>query len=251
MLKECRSRKGWLGSRSPAMGSSMMPGVPLNLKDVRPEALETAREAARRSGMSVGDWLNNVIADKAAETGAEPRRRDAAGEELEQQIPLSPTADAAPKEGFKEDRKDDQHKDRIEPALDRAAQPSAAGASPSPGLGAPEASPPLAATDALSRLDARLDQVRRANGDTERRVSAVDRTLASLSRERPQPATPKPASPLERAVAEITARQRELDGELAPRVQTPLPELPLFVGDAPPIRPDLSGLQNQLAQLTS
>ena len=39
----------------------MKPGGPWNLRGLRPETVETAREAARRSGMSVGEWLNNVI----------------------------------------------------------------------------------------------------------------------------------------------------------------------------------------------
>lgn len=230
-----------------------MPGVPMSLKGVRREALETAREAARRAGMSVDDWLNSVIADKAAETGVQPKQRDA-GEASERQIPLSPTADAAPKEAPRQDRRDDQRKERIEPARDRAAKPSTAGTSRSPGLGALHESPALPATDALSRLDARLNQIsagRRASGEIERRVSGVDWTPPSLGRERPQAATPKTISPLERAVAEITARQRELDGDPAPRAQALLPELPLFAGNAAPNRPDLSGLQDQIEHLTS
>jgi localization factor PodJL len=40
----------------------MKSGGPWNLRGLRPEAREAARMAARRSGMSVGEWLNNVIA---------------------------------------------------------------------------------------------------------------------------------------------------------------------------------------------
>jgi localization factor PodJL len=40
----------------------MKSGGPWNLRGLRPEAREAARVAARRSGMSVGEWLNNVIA---------------------------------------------------------------------------------------------------------------------------------------------------------------------------------------------
>ena len=40
-------------------------GVPWSVKGIRPEARETAREAARRSGMSLGDWLNSVILQQA------------------------------------------------------------------------------------------------------------------------------------------------------------------------------------------
>src|SRR5580700_3031907 len=39
----------------------MKSGGPWNLRGLRPEARAAAREAARRSGMSVGEWLNNVI----------------------------------------------------------------------------------------------------------------------------------------------------------------------------------------------
>src|SRR5262245_12601879 len=36
-------------------------GVPWSVAGIRPDARETAKEAARRSGMSVGEWLNSVI----------------------------------------------------------------------------------------------------------------------------------------------------------------------------------------------
>ena len=44
-------------------------GVPWRVKGIRPDARETAREAARRAGMSVGEWLNAVILDSADEEG--------------------------------------------------------------------------------------------------------------------------------------------------------------------------------------
>ena len=40
-------------------------GVPWSLKGIRPEARETAEQAARRSGMSLSDWLNSVIIQQA------------------------------------------------------------------------------------------------------------------------------------------------------------------------------------------
>jgi localization factor PodJL len=54
----------------------MKSGVPWQVKGVRPQARETAREAARRSGMSVGEWLDNVILDQALHEGIEPRDPD-------------------------------------------------------------------------------------------------------------------------------------------------------------------------------
>ena len=47
----------------------MNKAVPWNIKGVDSDTREAAREAARRSGMSVGEWLNSVIADQAAAAG--------------------------------------------------------------------------------------------------------------------------------------------------------------------------------------
>ena len=44
----------------------MKSGGPWNLRGLRPEAREAARDAARQSGMSVGEWLNDVIPDDGA-----------------------------------------------------------------------------------------------------------------------------------------------------------------------------------------
>ncbi len=55
---------------------------------MRPEARETAKEAARRAGMSVEDWLDAVISKEAGHIGADPRlperNGDAASSEAEQ-----------------------------------------------------------------------------------------------------------------------------------------------------------------------
>ena len=47
------------------LGVRMKFGVPWSVKGIRPEARETAREAARRSGMPLGEWLNSVILQQA------------------------------------------------------------------------------------------------------------------------------------------------------------------------------------------
>src|SRR3974390_3368472 len=44
-------------------------GMPWSVEGIRPEAREMAREAARRSGMSLGAWLNTVILEQRAEAG--------------------------------------------------------------------------------------------------------------------------------------------------------------------------------------
>ena len=49
----------------------MNKAVPWSIKGVDFDAREAAKEAARRSGMTLGEWLNSVIADQAAESGVE------------------------------------------------------------------------------------------------------------------------------------------------------------------------------------
>jgi len=46
----------------------MKPGIPWSVKGIEPEVREAVKEAARRSGMTLGDWLNSVILDQS-ETG--------------------------------------------------------------------------------------------------------------------------------------------------------------------------------------
>jgi localization factor PodJL len=50
----------------------MTSGVPWQVKGVRREVIDSAREAARRSGMSVEEWLDTVIAESARNAGVEP-----------------------------------------------------------------------------------------------------------------------------------------------------------------------------------
>jgi localization factor PodJL len=57
----------------------MNKAVPWSVKGVGSEAREAAREAARRSGLSVGEWLNGVIAEQAAEMGVSPEEIDDQG----------------------------------------------------------------------------------------------------------------------------------------------------------------------------
>src|SRR5258708_8893779 len=50
----------------------MKSGGPWNLRGLRPEAREAVRTAARRSGVSVGEWLNDVIEPDDEEDHDEP-----------------------------------------------------------------------------------------------------------------------------------------------------------------------------------
>lgn len=43
----------------------MKPGVPWSVKGIEPEVREVAKDAARRSGMTLGEWLNTAISEQA------------------------------------------------------------------------------------------------------------------------------------------------------------------------------------------
>jgi localization factor PodJL len=47
-------------------------GVPWSVKGIRPAARETAKEAARRAGVPLSEWLNSVIISSAADEGIDP-----------------------------------------------------------------------------------------------------------------------------------------------------------------------------------
>jgi localization factor PodJL len=48
----------------------MRPGVPWNIKDISPEAREAAQIAARRAGLSLGDWLAQAISAESRNVAA-------------------------------------------------------------------------------------------------------------------------------------------------------------------------------------
>lgn len=216
-------------------------GVPWSVKGIRPEARETAREAARRSGMSLGDWLNTVILDKAAEHGIAPEQDEIDEDEL----------------GSVHERLDElTHK------IERLNRSGPAAYAPKRARGESDQLAQL-----ISRLDHRLDEL--VSGRPPLPTPPERWTAPPLA-----PATPPlPGSNIDRAIAEITARQRALEGNqpvpparrpAAPAPQTAAQPVP---PQAPPLAPlpptiatparaplpaqDLSGLEEQLRNITS
>jgi localization factor PodJL len=57
-------------------------GFASSVKGIRPEARETAQEAARRAGLPLNEWLNTVILRQAAEQGVAPSSGSARGDDL-------------------------------------------------------------------------------------------------------------------------------------------------------------------------
>lgn len=114
--------------------------------------------------------------------------------------------------------------------------------------GAPKGDPAVARqlNDAISRLDARLSQI----SDSPPSQGAYRSAPAA----RTSAATSPSMSPMDFSIAEIIARQGELDG-LASRAQPSAARMPppSFVSNAPPMQPqaDYSGLERQLSQITS
>ena len=183
-------------------------GVPWSVKGIRPEARDTAREAARRAGVPLSEWLNAVILQQAEEQGIDPHAHDG--------------NDADGDYGDVQQRLDDLSR-RIE-QMNRSGPAAYA-----PRRGHSDTDK---MAEMINRLDRRLDQFANAS-------RPVATPLA--------PAMPPVRMPpsLDRAVAEITARQRALNG--LPAAGTPA--MPA-IATAPLPTQDISGLEDRLRQIT-
>jgi localization factor PodJL len=199
----------------------MTTGAPWEIEGLSEEVRESVLEAARRSGLSVSEWLDQV----AGHAGGRLEQRR--GDNL--QPAHAGASDIAEVRG---------RLDEVGRQLDHLARLNASEGYLRPNLRAEE---PLA--DVISRLDRRLDHLitsgRRANDEIDRRTGTDSA--------RDQRAPTAPPQSLELALMEIAKRQRALDGDAAP---APAPATPI---ESPPIAPmpDLSGLEQQLRQVTS
>ena len=189
--------------------------APWQVKGIGPQARESAREAARRSGMSLGQWLNSVILDQAAEAGL-----DDDGYE-----------DAAYHQHGEDLASITERLDDLGRQMDRLAGKPTDPANRDSGTSQRIA-------DAIENLNGRLDRLiaegRTASTALEQRVNSVDQALAKLGRERVRAAASyaggDPVSvSIEQATAEIAARQRALDAEFA----RPVPDNPREPAAAP------------------
>ena len=218
-------------------------GVPWSVKGIRPEARETAKEAARRSGMPLGEWLNSVILQQADEEGLRPAYghgdEDSYGDDLSSVH---------------------QRLDDITRRIEQFSRSGPATYAPRQ----PRNEPGRGDNDQIAQLIARLD----------RRIEQLATLPHMMARHAP-PLAPVPMPPalaarpvyppapqampgLDRAVAEIAARQRALSGQPQPAA-VPQPAMaPPVLPSAPPMAPafvpvpsqDLSGLEEHLRQIT-
>jgi localization factor PodJL len=218
---------------------SMNSRVSWSAEGIDPSVRERAEAAARRAGMSLTDWLNSTIGASAPSDLRVPQEQSRA--------PL-PSQDA------KDVADIHQRLDSITRQIEQISKPAPRGEAPrnEPGVA-------RQLNDAISRLDARLSQLsdpapaRQAQRqDTQRQTEKVERAATQVYR----PSPPLNPGTLDLAIAEITARQSELDNFAAkpmpPRSAPPIAPAMAQPTMAPaPSGPDFSGLEKHLLKITS
>ncbi|QDP22520.2 tetratricopeptide repeat protein [Bradyrhizobium cosmicum] len=255
--------------------------VSWSVDGIDPSVRERAEAAARRAGMSLNDWLNSTLGETAPPNfrGPYDQRQD----QRQDQRP-DPRSAQMPSQESREVADIHQRLDAITQQIERISKPA-----PRQDVSRQDASRLDAArpdvsreqgvarqlNDAISRLDARLSQIakppqpqpqapRPAPIETRRRqADAVERAAAQVYRNSP------PLSPasFDVAVAEITARQSELDGfaprQVPPRAAPPIapaaapfappmaPPKPAYAPPPPQPGPDFSSLERHLLKITS
>jgi localization factor PodJL len=226
--------------------------VSWSVEGIDPSVRERAEAAARRAGVSLNDWLNSTIG-----ASAPPDFRS----------PPDPRA-MAPSQESRDVADIHQRLDSITRQIERISQPKPRSDAPR-GEVAPRGEQAVAKqlNDAISRLDARLAQIsapeaaRQAQQDQQHQAEMVERAAAQVYR----PSPPLSPASFDFAIAEIAARQSELDAP-APRQMPPRgvpPTAPVMPpvsapAAAPPPKapvtppgPDFSGLERQLFKITS
>lgn len=215
--------------------------VPWSVKGVRPDALDKARQAARRSGMSVGEWLNDAIyqrTDDPADGRGRSAHHDA--DMFDHDDPIA-----------------DIHR-RLDAIGGQVARLSGgAGRTAEPSL-----SHQLG--DAISRLDRHLSQIAGNRPQPYERMADAGRPgiAQGIAQGVGRPARSAGQDDLGLAIAEISARQNELRGTLAspapamnqgrsglgqPLQHPHMPAAP--AGRAPAPQADLAGLEKQIQNL--
>ncbi|SFN79929.1 localization factor PodJL [Bradyrhizobium sp. Ghvi] len=247
--------------------------VSWSVDGIDPSVRERAEAAARRAGMSLNDWLNSTLGDTAPPNfrGPYEQRQD----QRQEQRP-DPRSASMPSQESRDVADIHKRLDAITQQIERISKPAAPRQDVSREQGVARQ-----LNDAISRLDARLSQIsrpqqpqaqqpqqpqapRQAPVETrQRQADAVERAAAQVYRNSP------PLSPasFDVAVAEITARQSELDG-FAPRQVPPraapsiapgaapyaapmAPPAPAYAPPPPQAGPDFSSLERHLLKITS
>jgi localization factor PodJL len=234
--------------------------VSWSVDGIDPSVRDRAEAAARRAGMSLNDWLNSTLGESSPPNlTASPsyRARPPMPRLAPDETPRKETPDVADIH-----QRLDSITRQIE-AISRPPQRNEARAE------APRGEPAVARqlNDAISRLDARLAQIsnpaasRPPQQDKQRQADMVERAAAQVYR----PSQPISPGSFDSAIAEISARQNELDGtaprqipprqapSLAPNMPAPIMPAPAKPTPAPATAagPDFSSLEAHLFKITS
>jgi localization factor PodJL len=243
--------------------------VSWSVEGIDPSVREKAEAAARQAGMSLSDWLNSTIGNSAPanlRSASEPRpmlpsqesrdvadihqRLDSITRQIEQISRPMPRND--------EPRSDGPRTDSPRGDAPRNGAPRNEAARSEPGVA-------RQLNDAISRLDARLSQISNPSAprppqfqDKQRQAEMVERAAAQVYR----PSPPISPASLDVAIAEIAARQNELDKAaprpippssappIAPAMAAPAMTAPAMTAPAP-AGPDFSVLERHLFKITS
>ncbi len=237
--------------------------IPWSVKGVDQDAREAAKEAARRSGMSLGEWLNTVIAEQAADAAPEEqdtglatvtRRLESISQRLDA-VTRRESATAIPAATIARTDQTD-----IVRALDAVAR-----------LAEISERRSAAAIEAVERLGSRpaaapaiapaVPQAPAPRQDHSAELDAIARSIRNLDMPAPrqQPVEPPAArrglrGDIDSAMAEIAARQQALAGGRGASAAVAAPA-PVTVA-APPLAPaqpitlDLSPIANRLDTLS-
>jgi localization factor PodJL len=206
---------------------------------IDPSVRERAEAAARRAGMSLSDWLNSTLGESAPPSLRLP---------YDQQP-------AMPSQESREVADIHQRLDSIARQIEQISQPKLRTEPRNdPTRGETPRNEPTVArqlNEAISRLDARLSQISNPAParpaqvpDKQRRADLVERAASQVYR----PSPPLSPASLDFAIAEIAARQNELDSVQAR--QMPPRNAPPIV-PAASAGPDFSSLERHLLKITS
>lgn len=189
--------------------------VSWSVDGIDPSVRERAEAAARRAGMSLNEWLNSTVGGAAP-----PNFREPYPQPQGHQGHFAQEAQAV----------DDIHQrlDAITRQIEQISKPAPRQDAP---RGEARSAPAVARqlNDAISRLDARLSQIsnpppRQTAQEKQRQAEMVERAAAQVYR----PSPPLSPASFDSAIAEIAARQNELDAPLPP------PRRPIPARNAPP-----------------
>ncbi len=214
----------------------MATSLPWSVKGVDPRTRDAAKAAARRAGMTLGEWLDNKIRDEAEDATAAPTQTEqldiaALSErlarlsqgEMQTASPAAPAPQAAP----------ELSRDRIDAFITQAAMAERL----TRDTGAKTAGALDSIAKWIEKTESRLSMGERATAERQERatnviadaiktmgerIADIERKTAEASRKAAAP--PPPAAPgrpflsrdgLAAAVSDIRSRQRALDGEPA------------------------------------